>query len=742
MIMGQGSSAKRARMALRCVLGVLFSVSVFACGGSDTTPPKLPPPTSSDGGAVLRANASASSVRDDDFAYLEDVSGDKALAFARAHNAVSKKELTEKKGFRALESRLFSIFSSKEKIPRPQMAHDSVRNFWTDADHPRGLWRQTTLADYKTAKPTWTTLLDVDALGKAENESFVFKQAPCLPPLRKKCLVQLSRGGGDAVVVREFDTDKKAFVSDGFVVPEGKTVIAWKDENTLYVGADSGAGSLTKSGYPRTIREWKRGAPLASAPVVFEVKENDIEAACSRDFDHGKKRDFCERVIDFEHTEVSMFQNGKLVKLEKPEDADYGTWDTELVFRLRSDWSPSGKIYRKGSLIITGLDAFMAGKRDFQVLFEPTKQSSLAGWSGTKTRIVVNVLSDVKNQVTTFARREGRWIGTPLKETVGAVNVDPLDAERSDDTWLWLEDFTVPHTLSLWNVATGKREPLKQNPAFFDTSNLAVEQHFATSKDGTKVPYFEVARKGRTVAVPTLLQAYGGFEISLPPAYMPNFGAGWLERGAALVVANIRGGGEYGPAWHEAAMKSKRQNAYDDLAAVAEDLTRRGVTTASKLGVMGGSNGGLLTSVMLTQRPELFGAVVSMVPLTDMKRFHKLLAGASWMGEYGDPDNAEDWAVLAKFSPFQNIRAGMKYPPMFYTASTKDDRVHPAHARKMVAKLEAMGFAPLYYENIEGGHGGAADIKQRAYRDALIYTFLATRLGAADYESKAAAPGR
>jgi prolyl oligopeptidase len=705
-------------------------VLTLGCGpaAEETPPPKAPAP------APVQAAAPAPvapAVRDEDLLYLEEVTGEKALAFAREHNAVSEKELTSDPGFRPLEARLFSIMSSKDAIPHPQVANDKIRNFWTDADNPRGLWRETTPAEYRKAKPAWTMILDVDALGKAEHESYVWKGATCLYPQWKKCLVHLSKGGGDAVIVREFDVDKKAFVPNGFTLAEGKTRISWKDENTVYVGADFGPGSLTTSGYPRIAKEWKRGTPLSEAKQIFEGKETDISAGCSREFDHGRVRDFCSRGVDFQRTEVFIVKDGKQVRIEKPEDATPGTWDDELLLRLRADWTPnpSGPTYKRGSLLVSKLDAFLAGKREFQTLFEPTPQSSLLGWSGTKTKLLVTALTDVKNHVTVFSRQGGKWVGAPLKETAGAIGVRPYDDNKSDDVWISVKDFTVPDSLVLWSPTTGKREAMKQNPAFYEAGNIEIAQHFATSKDGTKIPYFEVGRKGRTGASPTILEAYGGFEISQLPAYIAGVGAAWLERGGVYVQANIRGGGEYGPDWHTAAIKQKRQTAFDDLAAVAEDLVKRGVTTSKQLGVMGGSNGGLLTSVMLTQRPELFGAVVSRVPLTDMKRYHKLLAGASWMSEYGDPDNAEDWAALSKYSPLQNARRDVAYPPMFYTTSTKDDRVHPAHARKMVAKLEALNHKPLYYENIEGGHGGAADIKQRAYVSALVFTFLGSRLG-------------
>jgi prolyl oligopeptidase len=721
---------------MRTRTSFLVILLVAACGAPDQPPAPPRPQPAPPASAPSEPPAAAPSVSSEELLYLEEVAGERALAFARAHDAVSEKTLTSDPGFRALEARLFSIYSSKERIPAPSIQNDALRNFWTDAEHPRGLWRQTTFADYKKAKPTWTTLLDVDALGKAENESFVYHGATCLFPQRKRCMVNLSKGGGDAVILREFDVDKKAFVPGGFTLAEAKSRMSWKDENTIYVSTDFGPGSLTKAGYPRVAKEWKRGTPLSAATQVFEVKDTDVSGGCGRDFDHGRVRDTCYRSIDFEHSEIFLQKDGKLVRIEKQDDADGDMWDDELVLRLRSDWTVGSPAvtYKKGSLLVANLDAFVRGERVFQVLFEPTPKSSLADWTGTKTRLFTNVLTDVRNQVTAFSRKAGdrstkRWVGVPLKESAGSIGVAPFDVNRSDDLWLWLDDFTLPPSLALWSPATGKRETLKQNPSFFDAANVGVAQHFATSKDGTKIPYSEIARKDRTGAVPTILEAYGGFEISLTPSYSPSDGAAWVERGGVYVQANLRGGGEYGPAWHEAAMKHNRQNAYDDLAAVAEDLVRRGVTTAKTLGITGASNGGLLTSVMLTQRPELFGAVVSKVPLTDMQRYHKLLAGASWMSEYGNPEDEADWAALSKFSPLHNVKRGAAYPPMFFTTSTKDDRVHPAHARKMVAKLEALGHQPLYYENIEGGHGGAADIKQRAYVNALVYTFLATRLG-------------
>jgi len=701
---------------------------------------------------VSQASAARVDPTDDDLLYLEEVHGERALGFARAHNAATETELVAAPGFRALEARLLSIYGSKDKIPWPTVHGSTIFNFWMDDEHPRGLWRQTTLAEYKKALPAWTTLLDVDALNRAEKESFVFHGATCLYPRYNRCLVRLSRGGGDAEIVREFDVSKKAFVEGGFTLAEAKSTVTWKDENTLFVATDFGSGSLTQSGYPRIVKEWKRGTPLASAKLIFEADSRHVRAMCERAFHggHGGRHDdVCTRTIDFEHHEVFVFQGPKLVRLDTPDDADVVLWNDNVFVRLKSDWKVGEATYESGSLLITKLASFvvpvlapvapgLVTGRSFQVLFKPTPHMSLRAFEGAKNKILLHVMRDVKSEIVLFSLRAGVWGGAPLDARdakAGAIEAHAFDPDNSDDVWLLTEDFTVPSTLWFWSARTAERTMVKKNPSFFDASNMEATQHFAISKDGTKVPYFEVGKREGSAATratrpgPTLMTAYGGFEISMTPNYNGVRGAAWLEKGGTFVLANLRGGGEYGPPWHKAAMKDKRQNAYDDLVAVAEDIIRRGVTTPKLLGVMGASNGGLLTSVMLTQHPELFGAIVSAVPLTDMKRYHKLLAGASWMSEYGDPDDPADWESLAKFSPFHNIQRGVDYPPVLYTTSTMDDRVHPAHARKMVARLEARGHTPLYYENMEGGHGGAADLKQRAYVDALIYTFLRSHLG-------------
>ena len=709
----------------------MLGLIVVACGSPPpNTPPTKPPPSTP--APVAPGVAPAPAVNDDDFAYLEDVTGEKSISFAKTHNAVAEKQLTADPLQKKIEERMTAIMSSKDKIPGPYEENGHIRNFWTDKDHQRGLWRETTLAEYKKPEPKWTILLDVDALNKAEGASYVYRGAQCLRPKYTRCLVGLSKGGGDAVIMRELDTEKKEFVKGGFELPEGKHDYAWKDENTIYVGTNFGAGTMTRAGYPRLSKEWKRGTKIEDAKQVFEVKETDNGGGCHREWEHnGKWRDVCGRSIDFEHREAFVLENGKLTKIDKPDDADSSLRDDDVLMRLKSDWNG----FKNGSLLSIKLKKLQDPKRDLQkdvqVLFTPTEHEALTTWTSTKSFLVVTTTNDVKKQLTVFKRAndDAPWVGTPLKDPSANISVGPYDYYTSDDLWFWTEDFTVPSTLSLHSLTTGKREELKKSPSFFEVAGIESTQHFATSKDGTKIPYFEVGKKDRKGPTATLVEAYGGFGISSMPGYRAGLGAAWLERGGTFVLANIRGGGEYGPAWHQAAMKEHRQVAFDDLIAVVEDLEKRGVATNKSLGFQGGSNGGLLASVMLTQRPDLFGAIVSRVPLTDMKRYHKLLAGASWMSEYGDPDKAEEAAALMKYSPFHNIKREAHYPAMLFTTSTKDDRVHPAHARKMVAKLEAMGHQPLYFENIEGGHRGAADIKQAAYVESLVYTFLGEKLG-------------
>lgn len=680
--------------------------------------------------ATLRAQSPASGAPapDDPYLWLEDVTGDKALDWVRAENARTAAELEQGKAYKALEDDLLKIMDSKAKIPYVAQNGKYLYNFWRDADHPRGLWRRTTLAEYRKAEPAWETVLDMDALGKAEKKGWVFHGAEFLRPECRLCLVNLSPGGSDAVVVREFDLEKKAFVEGGFQLPLAKTEVAWLDENRILVGTDFGKGSLTTSGYPRVVKLWLRGTPLERAAPVFECQEADMAASAMHDSTRGFERTFLERRPTFFTSELFlMAKDGSKRKLELPADAQPSVHREWLLVQLRTPWTVKGKAYPAGALLATGFDAFMEGGRDFEVLFEPTATTSLEAYHWTRNHLILNVMDDVKNRLAVLTPGKGGWKREPLlgAPAIGNVEAFPVDEEESDDYFMTTKDYLTPDTL--WMGSYGRApEKLKALPAFFDASRLEVTQHFATSKDGTRVPYFQVAPKGMKLdgSHPTLLDGYGGFEVSSLPRYSGIVGRAWLEQGRVFVVANIRGGGEYGPRWHQAALKQNRHRAYEDFAAVAEDLVRRKVTTEKRLGIIGGSNGGLLVGNMLVQYPSLMGAVVCQVPLLDMKRYSHLLAGASWMEEYGDPDKPEEWAFLRTFSPYQLVKPGQKYPPTFFMTTTRDDRVHPAHARKMYARMKEMGYDVRYFENIEGGHGAGADNRQSAHFWALAYTFL------------------
>ncbi len=665
---------------------------------------------------------------EDSYLWLENVTGGDSLAWVRERNAESVNELTRSPSFQALEHRILEILDSEGRIPGVQKLGECYYNFWRDGKNPRGLWRRTTLDEYKTAAPQWEIVLDLDQLAEEENENWVWQGAQVLKPGYKRALVSLSRGGADASVVREFDVAERVFVSDGFRLPEAKSQIAWRDQDSVFVGTDFGPGSLTASGYPRIVKEWKRGTPLAEAELIQEGEHSDMNVAATRDLTPGFERDIVIRRPTFWTSEVFLRRRGKLVKIEKPADAVASFHREWLIFRLRSDWQVGDATYPAGALIAIDLEKFLEGARKFDMLFEPAERKSLAGFTATRHYLVVTELDNVRSRVYVLSHDGGQWRREPLAGVpeFGDVSVQPIDADLSDDYFLHLTDFLTPNTLAMGAIGSGPAEKLKQLPSFFDARSLAVSQHEAVSQDGTRVPYFEVARKDLPMngKNPTLLYGYGGFEISMLPSYRAAVGAAWLEKGFVYVLANIRGGGEFGPKWHQSASRENRYRAYDDFIAVGLDLVRRRVTSPAHLGIQGGSNGGLLVGNMLVRRPDLFGAIVCQVPLLDMRRFNHLLAGASWVGEYGNPDLPEDWAFIRTFSPYHVVAKEAKYPRTFFTTSTRDDRVHPGHARKMVAKMKDQGHDVIYYENIEGGHGGAADNKQAAFMQALAYQFL------------------
>jgi prolyl oligopeptidase len=645
---------------------------------------------------------------------------------------MSQKELEALPDFDPTRKRILDILDSKEKIPYVSKHGVWYYNFWRDEKYVRGLWRRTTLAEFKKAQPAWEAVLDLDELAKNEKENWIWKGYDVLYPKHDRCLISLSRGGSDATVTREFDLKAKSFVTNGFFLPEAKSRVTWRNKDALYVGTDFGPGSLTSSGYPRIIKEWKRGQALAEAKLVFEGKTNDVSVSAGVAHDHGHTYEFISRAPTFFTDETWMRQGDDLVRIDKPNDAQVSTFDDQLFLQLRSDWNLKGKTFAAGSLLAFNLKAYLKGDRTLSVLFTPTDRKSLQGVSETLNYIILNELDNVRSRVTIMRRTGGKWVPSTMPvPDFGSASVSGIDADESDDYFLSFSDYLTPSTLSFGTIGKTGPERVKSLPAFFNAEGLEITQHEAVSKDGTKIPYFQVSRKSLPLKgnSPTLLYGYGGFQISMVPDYRGGIGAAWLERGGVYVVANIRGGGEFGPKWHEAARKQNRQRAYDDFAAVAEDLHARKVTSPTHLGIQGGSNGGLLMGAMFTERPELFKAVVCQVPLLDMRRFNRLLAGASWMDEYGDPDKPEEWAWISKYSPYQNVSKDKHYPRVLFMTSTRDDRVHPGHARKMFARMQEQGHDSLYYENIEGGHGAAANNKQAAYMAALAYTFLFKELG-------------
>jgi len=677
-------------------------------------------------GACLLMGTLAFAAEDNDpFVWLEEVDGQKALEWVKAQNSRTTKELEAAREFKPIYKRTLEILDSKDRIAMPTLHGLAVYNFWQDPSHVRGIWRRTTLASYRTAAPAWETLIDVDALSKADNTMWVFKGATCLPPEYRRCMVMLSPGGGDASVQREYDTVAKEFVMDGFSLPKAKSQVAWRDEDTLWVGTDFGEGSLTSSGYPRLVKLWKRGTPLASAATVFTGETGDVSSGGATIFTPDGHYDVVTRVPAFFRSEKYLMLGGRLVKLEIPEDAEIEEiFKDHLLFSLRSDWTAGGKVYPAGALLAIGLDDYLRGGRTFDVLFQPTPRTSLDSVSSTRDRVVVSWLDNVRGRLSTLTLADGAWKRTELPlPTLGTVHVTTT-TDAADLFFCTYQDFLTPSSLFL--AESPKVEKLKSMPAFFDATGMKVEQFEATSRDGTKIPYFVVTPKGFKFdgKAPTLLYGYGGFEIPELPVYSGGVGASWLARGGVYALANIRGGGEFGPSWHQAAMKKNHMRNFEDFSAVARDLIARKITSPRHLGIMGGSQGGLLVGGTFTLYPDLFNAVVAQVPLADMKRFNHLLAGASWMAEYGDPDKPEEWAYIQEWSPYELLRKDVRYPTPFYWTNTRDDRVHPAHARKMVAKLESLGDPVYYFENIEGGHSSGSVNAEKAYIQALQYAYL------------------
>ena len=672
------------------------------------------------GGGLATADES-----EDPYLWLEEVEGEKALDWVKERSAKDTATLEAVPVYGEIHEKLLEIYNSSDRIPGVVIRGAWLYNYWRDAEHVRGIWRRTFLDEYMKDEPSWETVLDVDALAEAEGENWVWKGANCLPLEYRHCMITLSRGGSDAAVEREFDTVAKTFVEDGFVLPEAKAQVSWKDKDALWVGTDFGEGSLTASGYPRIAKEWKRGTSLDTAVTVFEGTVDDVAAVVYSDHTTNEDYDLAQIIPEYYRGTSYLILDGRKVKLDFPEDAKlYGFFKDRMLLNLRTDWEVGDTTYPSDALLAIDLDDFLAGGRDFEVLFEPSERVSFGGLGTTANHLLYSTLDNVRGRLYRLVPGDEGWIKEEIK-LPGLGTVGIRSSSYVDDSFFFsYTDFLTPS--SLYFVPDGgEPKMVKTSPSWFDPEGMTVDQYEAASADGVMIPYFVVKPKGFTAdgSNPTLLYAYGGFENSQLPSYLGSKGPSWVSRGGVYVLANIRGGGEFGPEWHMAAVKENHQKNFDDLIAVAEDLIKRKITSAEHLGIQGGSQGGLLVGGAFVQRSDLFKAVVCQVPLLDMKRYNKLLAGASWMAEYGNPDT-DDWDYIKTWSPYQNLDPQKSYPRVFFWTNTRDDRVHPGHARKMVAKMTDMGKPVYYYENTEGGHGSGANLSQRAYTSALEYAYL------------------
>lgn len=672
---------------------------------------------------------------DEDHLYLEEVLGEKALDEVKVWNKRSLDRLMADPRFEAMQAEALDILQSKDKIPYVSYRGGEVHNFWQDETHVRGIWRKSTLDSYLTAMPKWETVLDYDKLSKDEDKNWVYKGNACLAPDYNKCLIRLSDGGKDAVVVREFDVATKSFVKGGFETPESKGGLGWVDEDTVIAGIDFGDGTMTDSGYPFIAKLWKRGTSLEDAVEIFRGKKEDVSAgAYSWEMEEGRKEIFgysSSSFYDREYFWIPQKDGTFLDPVKVPVSAktrlnEY--FKGQIIAQLNDDWGG----YKTGDLVSFGADDFFSdGTIDkVNLVYSPDETSSIGGFGATKSKVLMSITKDVVGSAYAFDWDGSKWTSEKLDFPAGGTVSIGATNDKEDVAFVSSESFLTPDTLWTFDTESMEKAKAKSLPDWFDAASMVSEQFFATSADGTKVPYFVVRQKDTKMdgTNPTLLYGYGGFRVSLNPSYSATRGKLWVERGGVYVLANIRGGGEYGPKWHAAGLKTERQHIYDDFISVAEDLIAKGITAPKHLGVEGGSNGGLLTGVMYTQRPDLFNAAIVAVPLLDMMRYHKLLAGASWMGEYGDPDDAVEGKFLRSISPYHNIRPDADYPEVFFITSTKDDRVHPGHARKAAKRMEDQGHDFLYYENIDGGHSAAANLKETAKRLALQHTYLMQKL--------------
>jgi prolyl oligopeptidase len=681
----------------------------------------------------------------DPYLWLEEVEGEDALAWVNAQNERSLTDITAHPSYESNLSKVMDLATSEDRIPYGSIRDGLVYNFWQDGTNTRGLWRRTTLESYETAEPEWETVLDFDKLAAAEDKNWVFKGSNCFKPKDAEkylCMISLSDGGKDAVVNREFDLDTKSFVEGGFETTEAKQSVAWIDHDTVLVGTDWGGdgSTVTESGYPSSVRIWKRGDALEDATELYAGQKTDVGVwPWSSELDDGTMIYGAVEADTFFTSQYWVLSDGDAFKFPIPAKSSLGgDYKGHQFVTLQEDWTVGEEEFKTGDLVAFNLNDFLSSKElpSVELVFRANERQAVTGVSVAKGAALLSINDNVAGKILRLEPGEDGWTTSPI-DLPGAGQAGIAFADEDEETvFVNYEGFLSPDSLLKYDIETGETSPLKSLPEKFDTEGLVVHQKEATSSDGTKIPFFVVHHENMVLdgTNPTLLYGYGGFEVSMRPSYSGGIGRLWLEQGGVYVLANIRGGGEFGPAWHQAGLKGNRQRIYDDFIAVGEKLIDMKVTSSNHLGIMGGSNGGLLMGVMITQRPDLWNAVVVQVPLLDMLRYHKLLAGASWVDEYGNPDIAEERAFLETISPYQNFDADADYPTPLFVTSTKDDRVHPGHARKMAKLFEAAGKPFLYYENIDGGHSAAANQKERAKRSALEFTYLKERLFPKDEE--------
>ncbi|MDZ4870579.1 MAG: prolyl oligopeptidase family serine peptidase [Alphaproteobacteria bacterium] len=684
---------------------------------------------------LFTISAYADPATDDPFIWLEDVGGARALEWVRGQNNFTVKTLKSDDDYAEAQTDAEAILTASDRIPAATLAGGQVYDFWQDRAHVRGLWRRTALASYPSSEPDWETLLDLDTLSAEQNENWVWKGAQCLPPAYRRCLVKLSRGGRDAVVVREFDVPSRSFVRGGFDVAEAKTEIAWVDTNTVMVATNWGPETLTRSGYPRVVKVWRRGQNVREAQTIYQGDASDVLVSPRTVIDsEGKVDRFIVRGLGAFGAELfNVDPSFRVTRISVPSFADFkGVSRRQLLFYLNRDWRTAGRVFLQGSLVSFSLDDYVSSGGaipTIRTLFTPDMKTAITAVATGKDTVYVSLLENVKGRLheISFDGVQWLWRRVPMPDN-GTIDIAAA-SDGEGEVVLKFSNFVTPEQIYLMNRGAEPRV-IKQLPARFDAYAIEVKQYEAISADGTRIPYFLVRKEDslNNGSTPTILYAYGGFQVSTTPWYWSTAGKLWLERGGAYAVANVRGGGEFGPRWHDAATGVNRQKNIDDLAAVARDMITRGFTSSRRLGVMGASQGGLLATATFIQNPTLFNAVVAQVPLTDMLRYPRLSAGASWLAEYGDPSDPMQRAAILRWSPYHNIKAGVKYPRAFFLASTRDDRVHPAHARKMAAKLQANGHPYLYFETTDGGHDAARTLRQRAEQLALTFTYFRQQL--------------